>query len=205
MLHQKKTLLPIIALLTLLSINTAHADKRGVYISGGFGWSSLYGMPSEEDLAIAGATQYEESNFSGRISVGYDFNILPCFGLGAELGWGRYADVDYGSVGTMDVSAYDLQLVGTYAPVLSRYSFSVKGGIAKEMMSVPDDLSGSIKGDRDEYNPIAGFGISYNITRAMQVHVDYSHIFGHDVTPNTDNSAAPSVDAVLIGLKRTFA
>lgn len=196
-----KTAIAGICAMMLLCASTVSA-KTGVYISGGLGVSSQWGMPDQSELAPEGATQEDDENFTGRLSLGYNYDFNPLLGIAPELGWGHYSDTNYGA-GTLVSSAWDLMLVSTYSPS-STYSFIAKAGIARETLEIPDVFSPALGNDHVEYNPIAGFGLGLNLTESTQLHLDYLHLFGEDVTLDTESSATPSIDAVTIGLKRTF-
>lgn len=195
-----KRMVSILAAVLLYAGNAS--AQSGVYLSGGLGWSTQSGMPTQADLASEGATQKSDENFTGRASVGFNYDMNAMLGLAPELGWGHYSDTNYGA-GTMVSSAWDLMLVSTYSPTAS-YSLIAKAGVARETLEIPSAFSSVMGGDRTEYNPIAGLGVGFNITENTQLHVDYLHLFGEDVSVETDSSSTPSIDSFTIGVKRTF-
>ncbi len=219
------------------SYTGAMANYTGFYISGEAGWTMRTGLFDYGELARSfqalgytlSKAQSDRDKLGGRLSIGYNYDITPRYGLGAELGWGYYgqdnstfkfgiANIPISIVSQNHESKYyvwDLAAIGTWH-ISPQFDFFIKGGganVISDNTSVSFDATGQAN-LRQEYfanrwEPLLGFGLGYNVSRDLEVTVVYTHIFGDDIAgeksgniyQQSDLNQVPTIESAFIGIR----
>ncbi|OAJ35725.1 outer membrane protein [Piscirickettsia salmonis] len=169
---------------------------HGVYLEGALGWVSQSGLPSQSQLS---STKADESNFGGRVAVGYMYDIDPMWGIGGEIGYGMYGETDYG-IGDMKSSAWDVSAVGTWH-IAPQFNVFAKAGMAYNDLAVS---VGTGHVDETKWQPLLGIGAGYNFNPHLQVNLTYTHVFGDSFDTGSVTLDPPELNSVLLGLRYTF-
>ncbi|MCL9780997.1 porin family protein [Vibrio sp. S4M6] len=153
---------------------------EGYYAGGSLGYTKHSGPILDDN---------KQNNFSARTFGGYTYDINEKFSLAPELGLGYY-----GKSGTTKVWAMDMSGVGTYH-ITSDFDVFGKAGLAYEKLTGYDKPESLNK--NNQFTPLLGVGVGYNITSNLQAQVSYDHYFKR----GKDNFA---LSTVQVGMKYSF-
>lgn len=186
---------------------SAHADDQ-FYVGLGAGYAAAQNMPASGSfekiegvpLGIPGKT---ESNYGGRVALGYMFDLQADFSYGLEAAAAYYGVTKYSNaLASVEMNYYGLELLGVGQLNLDKLRLIGKVGASDEQFH---PTKSNIKKNpnftsSEQVLPEVGAGIAYLFTPSFQLGLNYYHVFGNDVTFNNDSDATalPSVNLVLL-------
>jgi hypothetical protein len=195
----KKALLP----LAFLCISTAHASN-GLYFSAEGGVATQSGLPAQTDVnANDRKTDYAPNAI--RIGAGYNHDLSKLFGIGVEIGGGRYAKTTYtyphGPNTEVSARTVEFLAVGTFH-LMPRFDLLTKiGGIR-----LTPHVEGQNAPEKNTEIPVeAVIGGLVPLTPAAALTLTYSHVLGSKLHSLADlNNKAQGLNEVLFGIRYTF-
>ncbi len=206
----KKIAITTIAASSLMAAASASAIT-GIYVDGALGYASQ--SATSEPFAGVGVTldKREKTHFAWDAAFGYMYDINTDFGLGLELGYGSYGQVkwkndDSSAKMTTDETAWTLLGVFNWS-INDMFDAYVKAGAAYGKNHVKTDglAGGSTDDNRHKVRPMTVLGVDYKIMPELAVNLEWQHIFGQDITSTGDTDKFQTVNALMLGLKYTFA
>ena len=206
----KKIAITTIAASSLMAAASASAIT-GIYVDGALGYANQSAV-SEPD-AGTGITlnKREKTHFAWDAAFGYNYDINTDFGLGAEVGYGSYGQVEWKndagtSKMTADETAWTLLAVFNWN-IDDMFDAYVKAGGAygKNHVTTEGVAGGNTNENQYRVRPMTVLGVDYKILPELAVNLEWQHIFGQDITSTTSTDKFQTVNALMLGLKYTFA
>jgi len=198
----------ILALLLLGFVGTAYATGAGFYLGGMAGQSNLQNKPR---LVQTGGTPAfvmanpTNTGFGARLFLGYGVN--PYFAV--EGGWTYYTPSKYKTnvfpaCGNPEIQENTIDVVGKGMVPFSTSGFSIfaKGGIAMASLGTAGRLSSQTLNScannmtSTSLRPVAGIGVSYDMTQSWVVDLSYTRVFS--------GSGFPSANLAALGISYHF-
>ena len=165
-----------VASLSLIGVNSAHADTReGLGLYGGM---SLGAAHFDIDNTASPRVSKDDEGGAFKLYGGYQFNPY----LGAELGYLRGGDIVAkhlinGSVVTQTGQARSLYAAATgQFPITNSFSLHTKLGVARSEVSSDDVLPAgdTLKGKKTSF--MAGIGAKYQVIDHLAIVVDFDRV-----------------------------
>ena len=191
-----------LGLLTLLLSASVHA-QNGIYVTADGGFANQSGLP---DVQTAGALSLDNSRSLNamRFGVGYNHDLNQLFGIGLDIGTGRYGDATYQYADRMTTKVYSstLEFLMTGTLHLQQTDLFAKAG----GLRLTPKVSGMNAPEEDTQIRLeAALGAAYNFTPHFAATLTYAHVFGSQVETIAQLGAqTPSLNEALLGFRYTF-
>lgn len=197
----KNFIIIVISLLTCMLTNQVQA-RDGIYIDLDTGWANQTGLPNKEQT---GALNIDSKNSPiGHAAVGYNHDVNHCFGLGFEIGYGKFGKQTYHFPDRVNSSVQSRSLEFLFASqfhLINQFDILGKVGGIRQTMS----LSGFNRDDQTQIRPEVGLGGAFNFTPHLAGTLTYAHVFGQQISDLANvGRSTPSLNEVLIGIRGTF-
>lgn len=168
----------LVAAVLLFFAVSANAATKGPYLGLGVGSS--------------GKKVQQLSEFTGRVSGGYNFNQH----VGVEGGLSRYSYIKYFNMNSIDA------IGKAYLPVGENVNLYALAGVAAVDSKVKRKKYYAVRSSR-RLQPKMGLGVSYNLTSQLTMGVEASRVQGVG-NVKISRRAIPNADMVLLNFTYNF-
>lgn len=211
-MNMKKTLTKLCGLIGFFVVKAQAVS--GIYVSLDGGWAHQTGLPSVELVNATSMSQSQEPN-AYRGGIGYNHDFTRYFGMGVEVGAGRFGQATYQFADTeeMTIASDTMEFLASFLFHIRQFDLFTKVGgtrLTPSISGADAAVGGTI------INPSFIFGGAYNLQatpacpllRHFAVTLSYETILKsdeHDIKePNGLWGVSTAFDAVLLGIRYTF-
>lgn len=205
---KKMTEILMLGTLAMALCGSVYADNQ-FYVDLGAGYAAAEDMPTPssfvnvEGVTILGTVGKTDSNYGGRLALGYLWNRESSVAYGIETAAASYGMTKYSNdAASVEMNYYGLELLGVGQVNLDKLRLIGKVGASDEQFhptkknieNNPNFTSS------EQVLPEVGAGIAYLFTPNFQLGLSYYHTFGNTVGFESDADATnlPSVNLVFL-------
>ena len=207
----KKILSMLLFGVSVIGVAVSGYAENQIYVDLGAGYAAAQDMPATgsfvniDGVIPSGTVGKTDTNYGGRVALGYMWNTEADFSYGLETAAASYGMTKYSNAAaSVEMNYYGLEFLGVGQINMDKLRLIGKiGGTDEQFHPTKKNIENNPNfTSSQQVLPEVGAGIAYLFTPNFQVGLSFYHTFGNTVSfeSDADATALPSVNLGLLEL-----